>query len=116
MDFEGVPEDFDFFSAEALDLEEGEDVGREFVAEGVVIIEAAAGGEGGDFFGSGLADAFHGDEAILGDELFKRLGERFEGLRGMEIGAGLEGILAFEFEKTGDVFEDGDDFVPAHRV
>ncbi len=116
MDFEGVPEDLDFFSAEALDLEKGEDVGREFVAEVIVVVEAAGGGEGGDFFGGGLADAIHGDEAILGDELFKRLGEGFEGFRGVEIGADFEGIFALEFQKAGDVFEDGEDVVLAHRV
>ena len=44
------------------------------------------------------------------------LGERFEGFRGVEVGADFERILALEFEESGDVFEDSDDFVFVHRV
>jgi hypothetical protein len=34
----------------------------------------------------------------------------------VEIGADFEGILAFEFEESGDVFKNADDFVFVHRV
>ena len=114
MDFQGIPEDFDFFRAEALDVEKREDVGRKFLAEVVVIVEAAVSGEFGNFFACGLADAVNCREPLLRDQGLKRLGEGLQRAGGVGVGADFEGILAFQLEQAGDVFEDIGDFVFVH--
>ena len=114
VDFQGVPERFDFFCAEALNLEKRENVGRKFLTEVVVVVETVVGGKLGDFFSSGFADAVNCCEAFFGDERLEWLGEGFQRAGGVGIGADFEGILALEFQQAGDVFEDTGNFVFIH--
>ena len=98
VDLQSIPEDFDFFCAEALDVEKREDVGREFLAKVVVVVEAAVGGKLGDFLASGLTNAIDGGEPVLSDQGFEWLGEGFQRAGGVGVGANFKGILAFQLE------------------
>ena len=95
VDLQSIPEDFDFFRPEALDVEKREDIGRKLLAEVVVVVEATVRGEFGDFFTGGLADAIDGCEPILGDQGLERLREGLQRAGGVGVGSDLEGILAF---------------------
>ena len=95
VDLQSIPEDFDFFCAEALDFKKREDVGRELLAEVVVVVEAAVRGEFGDFFACGFANAFNRHEPFFGDQSLEGLGEGLQRTGGVGVGADFEGILAF---------------------
>ena len=114
VDFQSIPEDFDFFCAEALDFKKRENVGRELLAQVVVVVEAAVRGEFGDLFTRGLADAVNCREPVLGDQGLEGFGEGLQRTGGVGVGADFEGILAFQLQQAGDVFEDIGDFVFVH--
>ena len=95
VDFQSIPEDFDFFCAEALDFKKRENIGRELLAEVVVVVEAAVRGEFGDFFTGGFANAVNRRKSLLGDQGLEGLGEGLQRTGGVRVGADFEGIFAF---------------------
>ena len=100
MDAEFLVEQLDFFCAEALQLEEGENIGRKLFAQGVVIIQLPGRNEGGDFFRDGLADAVNFLEPFLLHEPGKIVGQGFQGAGRIGVGTDFEGVLALEFQQA----------------
>ena len=114
MDAEFLVEQLDFFCAEALQLEEGENIGRKLFAQGVVIIQLPGRNEGGDFFRDGLADAVNFLEPFLLHEPGKIVGQGFQGAGRIGVGTDFEGVLALEFQQERDLLQNLPDFVRAH--
>ena len=98
IDAELVVESFDFFGAEALDLKKFEEGGRKLGAKVFEIFQSAGGGEFVEFLLKRVANPFDALEVIGGGEGHNVPIEVLNDLGTVAVGAGLEGILALEFE------------------
>ena len=57
-----------------------------------------------------------GNTRLYTDEDLQRLGERLECAGGVQVGAGLEGVFALEFEERADLHEDVRNFAFVHDL
>src|SRR5260221_10936282 len=114
LDAELVVERLDFLGADAGNLEQLEKSGGNGGLEFIVIGQFPGGGEFGDFFLERLADALDFAEAFLRDDFFQRFAQGFEGAGGVGISAGLERVLALEFQQNTDLRKDFSDLFLIH--
>jgi 3' terminal RNA ribose 2'-O-methyltransferase Hen1 len=113
-DAELVVHGFDFFRTDAGDGEHLDEAGRDGGFEFVVVGEFSRGEEFADFEVDFFADAFDFGFGIGREKGDERLADGFEGAGGIDVGAGFEGVLAFEFEEGGYLGEDLRDLLVIH--
>ena len=111
-----VVELLDLLRPEAGDAEHLDEAGRDGGFQLVVVGEVPGGDELGDLVHEGIAEALEFAEALLGDEFLQRLGQALQRACGVLVGAGLEGVLALEFEEGANLGEHGGDLLFVHAA
>ena len=109
-DVELLVEGTDFFGPKPLQLKKIEQGGRELRLEALVIFQPAVADELGDLAGDGLADARDLHKALIAGHLLDIAGVSLHRAGGVCIGAGLEGVLAFQLQQLADGLERLGDF------
>ena len=96
------------------DAEHLDEAGRDGGFQLVVVGELAGGDELGDLVHERVAEALEFAEALLGDEFLQWLGQALQRACGVVVGAGLEGVLALEFQQRANLGEHGGDLLFIH--
>jgi hypothetical protein len=112
-DLVGAPDERNRFRSQPLDLQQLKHGGVIFFEQFGLHTEAAIFEEFLQVQQHAFADAGDGENFLgFADDVFDLLGEVFDGLGGVAVGANAEGIGRIDFEQVGGFVEDrGDGFV-----
>ena len=100
-----------FFGPTSLQFEQVEQGFGKFGAQVLVVAEFAGAGEFVELLLEGVADALDALEFVVARQLDDVAGVTLDDVGAVAVGADLEGVFAFQFEKLGDVLENFDEVV-----